>query len=64
GRMRTMVAVRPAPDVPFEEPRVLTAFSGFVEAPSVSTDLKELFFHKKVGDKFVIYRALRKEAGR
>lgn len=64
GGMRIMVATRPAADVPFAEPRALRALTGFVEAPAVSTDLGELLFHKKVGDKFVVYRARRNKAGR
>lgn len=62
--MRIMVATRPAADLPFSEPRALRALTGFVEAPTLSTDLRELLFHKKVGDTFVIYSARRNEAGR
>ena len=54
-----MVAQRNSVDEPFGEPRVLTALTGFVEAPSVSLDGKEMFFHEKVGDRFVIYRVER-----
>jgi hypothetical protein len=54
-----MVATRPSPNQPFGEPRVLQAFTGFVEAPAVSLDGKEMFSHKKAGERFVTYRAER-----
>lgn len=62
--MRVMVATRTATGLTFGEPRTLRALTGFVEAPAVSMDLKELFFHKKMGEKFVICRARRNEAAR
>jgi hypothetical protein len=57
--LRIMVATRASVDRPFGEPRVLRALSGFVEAPSISLDSKEMFFHRKAGDRFKIYRAER-----
>lgn len=57
--LRIMVATRSSVNEPFGEPRVLTALTGFVEAPTTPVDAKELFFHKKVGKNFVIYRAER-----
>jgi hypothetical protein len=60
AKFRIMVAKRSKPDAPFDEPRVLDALTGFVEAPSVSRDGREMFFHKKVDGRFVIYRAERK----
>jgi WD40-like Beta Propeller Repeat len=57
--LRIMVSTRPTPDAPFEEPRVLSALAGYVEAPTLSLDTRELFFHKKVDGRFVIYRAER-----
>ena len=56
---RIMVATRDSANDPFGEPRVLKHLTGFVEAPSISLDRKEMFFHKKVGEKFVIVRAER-----
>jgi len=61
ARLRIMVASRTSVDEPFGEPRVLTALAGFVEAPTVSIDGKEMFYHKKVDGTFVIYRAERSE---
>lgn len=61
GGMRIMVATRPSRDVPFDDPRVLVELTtGEVEAPTVSTDLSELFFHKKLAGKWAIFRATRK----
>jgi hypothetical protein len=57
--LRIMVATRVSVNEPFGEPRALTAVTGFVEAPSIPLDGKEMFFHKKVGTKFAIYRAER-----
>jgi hypothetical protein len=56
---RIMVAARDSVNDPFSEPRILKHLTGFVEAPSISLDRKEMFFHKKVGETFVIYRAER-----
>jgi len=60
ARLRIMVAARTSVIEPFDPPRALTALNGFVEAPTVPLDGKEMFFHKKVGRKFVLFRAERK----
>ena len=44
---------------PFGTPEALTSIKGFVEAPSLSADGRTLFFHKKVGGKYSIFRATR-----
>jgi hypothetical protein len=54
-----MGATRSSVNDSFGEPLVLRALMGFVEAPSISLDGKEMFFHKKVGNTFGIYRAQR-----
>jgi Tol biopolymer transport system component len=59
-RLRILVARRGRSDVPFDEPRVLDALTGYVEAPSLSLDGKEMFFHKKMDGTFVICRAERR----
>jgi hypothetical protein len=61
AKVRIVVARRSSLSDPFGEPEVLGALKGFVEAPSVSRDESELFFHKKVGDKYIIYRAVRSQ---
>lgn len=59
-RLRIMVARRRLADVPFDEPRVLDRLAGYVEAPALSLDGKEMFFHKKVDGAVVIWRAERR----
>lgn len=58
--LRIMSAHRDNVDAPFDAPQDVTAARGFVEAPSVSADGTELFFHKKRDDKFRLFRAARK----
>lgn len=53
------VSHRPDSHAAFQQPRRLGALQGFVEAPSLTLDKKELYFHKKDGPSFHIYRALR-----
>lgn len=57
--VRIMVATRTSADAPFGTPAVLHALPGFVEAPTLSLDGKEMFFHQKVGNRYVIERATR-----
>lgn len=64
GGMRIMVSTRSEADAPFGEPRALRALSGYVEAPSISLDRQELFFHKKIGGTFRIFRARRNKLDR
>ncbi|HEX3395867.1 MAG TPA: hypothetical protein VHS76_04135, partial [Steroidobacteraceae bacterium] len=52
-------AVRADVNASFEIPQRVAAATGFVEAPTLSGDGHTLYFHKKVGGKFVIYRAAR-----
>lgn len=59
-QFRIMVATRNSDTAPFGKPKQLVALSGLVEAPSIPLDKHELFFHKKVKDKWIIYRAVRK----
>lgn len=44
---------------PFGTPRKIDVPKGFVEGPSISPDGKSLYFHRKDGAKFVLYRAVR-----
>jgi len=57
--LRIMVATRKTAKEPFGEPHALTALDGFVEAPALSADNKEMFFHKRVDGKFKLFRAER-----
>ncbi len=56
---RIMVATRTKSTEPFGTPRVLAGLTGLIEGPTLSLDKSELFFHRKLGDKFVIFRAER-----
>ncbi len=40
---------------PFDHPEKIFSIEGFVEGPTLSPDETKLYYHKKVGDKFVIY---------
>ncbi len=44
---------------PFGPPERLVAIEGFVEAPTLSDDGRSLYYHKKEGELFVIYRVTR-----
>lgn len=57
---RIMVARRKDRFSPYGEPEKLAALTGFIEAPTITYDKKEMFFHKKVGEKFRIFCAKRK----
>jgi hypothetical protein len=57
--MQTMIATRKSTNEPFGTPARLTAIEGFCEAPSITLDRKQLFFHKKVGKYFRIFRVTR-----
>jgi Tol biopolymer transport system component len=41
----------------FGEPQQVAAAAGFVEAPSLSDDGRSLYFHRRDGDRYVIFRA-------
>lgn len=42
---------------PFSEPMRLGDLDGFVEAPTLSPDERSLYYHRREGTRFVIYRA-------
>ena len=44
---------------PFQTPARLSAISGFVEAATLSPDGRSLYFHKREGGRFVLYRVTR-----
>lgn len=44
---------------PFDLPGRLAAIEGFVEAPTLTADGRSLYYHKKEGELFVIYRVTR-----
>ena len=52
-------AARTDASSPFGAPRKITAATGFVEGPTLSPDEDSLYYHQRVGDRFVIYRVTR-----
>jgi hypothetical protein len=54
-----MVATRRNTTETFAEPERLINLTGFIEAPTLSLDGKEMFFHKKKGNRFILCRAVR-----
>jgi len=52
-------AIRKSPDEPFGPSQTIGAISGFVEAPSLTSDGKALYYHAKVDGTFRIYRVTR-----
>ncbi len=44
---------------PFDPPKKIDVIEGFAEAPCLSTDGRTLYYHKKMGDRFVIYSVSR-----
>lgn len=51
------VATRSSTSNAFGAPVKLTTLTGFVEAPALSPSGRSLYFHRLVGNKFVIFRA-------
>lgn len=45
--LRIMVATRRSREEPFGEPKVISSIRGFVEAPSLTADGSELYFHTR-----------------
>ena len=52
-------AWRPTTNTPFGEPQRIEVIDGFVEAPTLSADGRRLYYHKRDGALFVIYRVTR-----
>jgi hypothetical protein len=59
GLPQLYIARRGGVTVPFEKPHRLAAASGFVEAPTLSSDENSLYYHKRDGQLFAIYRLTR-----
>ena len=53
------VATRSSTRSAFRAPTQLTSLTGFVEAPALSPDGQGLYYHKLVGNTYVLYRASR-----
>lgn len=52
-------ATRPGPAERFDSPERIAAIEGFVEAPSITADGQSLYYHRRDGDRFRIYRVTR-----
>ncbi len=60
--LRIMLAERKSTSEPFAAARVIKSIDGFVEAPTITDDGKDLYFHKKDGEgKYRIYHVVRVE---
>lgn len=58
-RTSILRATRPSVDAPFGVPERLASITGFVEAPTLSSDGRALYYHKRDGRRFVILRVVR-----
>ena len=58
-KLHIMHATRKRRDLPFEPPTAVAVITGFVEAPTISSDGRSLYFHKKVDRKHRIFRVTR-----
>jgi len=52
-------SIRRSAEEPFGPPETVTAITGFVEAPTLTNDSRALYYHKRDGNRFVIYRVAR-----
>jgi Tol biopolymer transport system component len=57
GGAAIYLATRTGTAEPFGKPLRLAALEGFVEAPTLSPDERSLYYHRRDGARFVIYRA-------
>ena len=60
GGAAIYIASREAVHKPFDAPARIAAIDGFVEAPTLSADENSLYYHKKAGNKFRLYRVVKK----
>lgn len=58
-RTSILRATRRAPGEPFGRPERVAALTGFVEAPSLSSNGRSLYFHRLDGARYVIHRVAR-----
>jgi hypothetical protein len=60
ARIGIWIARRPDGAAPFGAPTRIAAITGFVEAPTFAPDGAALYFHKREGDRFTLWRAARR----
>jgi hypothetical protein len=58
-RTQILIARREATSRPFRAPLRISSIGGFVEGPTFSPDGRALYYHKRVGDRFQIWRVTR-----
>ena len=58
--LRVLMARRNSISEAFGEPKRISAIRGFVEGPTITDDGKSLYYHKKDGDRFVLYKVERR----
>lgn len=59
-RLEILHATRTSTSAPFGPPARIETISGFVEAPTISSDGRTLYFHKKVDGRHRIFRVTRR----
>lgn len=60
--LRILMAQRPSLTAPFSAPQVIKCIYGFVEAPTLPSSGRELFYHKMDNGRFKIFRCERKRS--
>jgi hypothetical protein len=60
GGTAIFLATRPDTASPFGIPQRLEALTGFVEGATLSPDERSLYYHRKDGSRFVLYRVTRR----
>ena len=56
ARIGLWIARRPTSDAPFGAPVRIAAATGFVEGPTFSPDGRSVYFHRRIGNRFSIWR--------
>ena len=60
---QTLVSRRASVTQPWGLPRPVASISGYAEAPTLSPDECSLYFHKRVRDRFAVFRTTRRDCG-
>ena len=58
-RFRVLVAKRNRIHEPFGLPHMISSIAGFVEAPTLTADGTTLYYHRRDGERFYIYRVVK-----
>lgn len=60
AQTRIMVARRDTTGKPFGTPRPITSITGFVEGPTITPNGRNVYFHRRDGDRFHLYTVTRR----